>query len=135
MSQQQVSNRGIVPYGTNPEASRFQFGITYSFLKVPRDTPVISDGDRANLLETICMFCDFDRAEPKSRGEQYQAWLHCQNISKQRGGVLESIIFDNHAISSANRAGWVEEEKSCNPEWTTWHESEWSSSSGSDKWQ
>ena len=133
--QQQVKDRGIVPYGTNPEVSLCQFGITYASLHVPRDTPVLSDGDRANLLETICMVYDFDRAEPKSKGEMYDAWLHCQRISKQRGGALESIIFDHAALASANRAGWVEEERSCNPEWTTWQESGWSSYSDSDKWQ
>ena len=54
-------------------------GVWYKSIKIPSDTPTISDEDRQVLLETLCCFFNLDDCKPKRKGGPLMAaWLRAK---------------------------------------------------------
>ena len=84
---QEIKNRMLQSYCENAALSLSTFGVAFKALEVPKDTPVISDDDRANLLDVLCCFYDFTLNKPSGTGDLRDAWDTVRRKQDTMSGV------------------------------------------------
>jgi len=84
-STKEILDRGIFPYCEDPALSLAFPGSVYKALSVPADTAVLSDDDRAGLLDVLCCFYDFTQNKPASNGDLRTAWYKAVKTQQDLG--------------------------------------------------
>ena len=84
---QEIKDKQLQSYCEDPALSLSTPGVVFKALEVPKDTPVISDADRANLLDVLCCSYDFTKNQPKGTGDLKDAW----DAAKMKQGATSGV--------------------------------------------
>ena len=84
-SSQQIEDKGLFAYCEDTALSLKFPGSVYKALSVPADTAVLSDDDRAHLLNVLCCFYDFDQYKPGGNRALRQAWYKAVQTQMELG--------------------------------------------------
>ncbi len=64
-TKEEMTKKGLLPYGEHRSLSLSQPGITYNALQMLEDTPVISPEDRQSVLDALVCFYSFENKQSK----------------------------------------------------------------------